>query len=174
MAIRIKRSTGTTAPASLASGQLANVEGTGKLYVGYTTGEVKELCGNADHVKLAGIEAGAQVNAVTKVAGRTGDVVLASTDITDFNTAVGGLIGGSDLEDLNNVFITAPIADGQQLTWNALTSKWVNGAPGTGVTSFTQLNDVPNSYTSQGLKWVRVNAAGTGLEFTADVDDGTF
>ena len=49
MAIRIKRSTGTTAPASLASGQLANVEGTGKLYVGYTTGEVKELC-NHEHI----------------------------------------------------------------------------------------------------------------------------
>lgn len=174
MAIRIKRSSGNVAPSSLASGQLAYTEGTNNtLYYGKIDGTVIPIGGNADHTKLAGIEAGAQVNTVTSVAGQTGAVTLDSGDITDFSTAVGTLIGATDLEDLANVLVTTP-ADGQQLTWNATSSKWVNGAPGTGVTSFVQLNDVPSAYTSANLYWVRVNSAGTALEFTQDVDDGTF
>ena len=173
MAIRIKRSTGSTAPATLASGQLAYVEGTGKLYFGYSNGNVTEIGGNADHTKLAGIESGAQVNTVTSVAGRTGAVTIASTDVTDFSTAVGNIIGGASINALSDVSINSP-ADGQQLTYDGILGQWVAGAPGTGVTSFTQLNDVPNSYSGKGLHWVRVNTGGTALEFTQDVDDGSF
>ena len=171
--IKIKRSTGNSAPSTLAVGELAHTEGTDIVYIGKTGGTIVPIGGYADHTKLAGIEAGAQVNTVTSVAGQTGAVTLDSGDITDFSTAVGTLIGGSDLEDLANVLVTTP-ADGQQLTWNATSSKWVNGAPGTGVTSFVQLNDVPGAYTASGGFFVKVNALATGLEFASAIDGGTY
>ena len=45
------------------------------------------------------------------------------------------------------------------------TSGWVASSGGSGATAFTGLNDVPNSYSGQGGKAVRVNTGGTGLEF---------
>lgn len=173
MAIRIKRSSGSSAPSSLVGGQLAYTEGTGTLYIGKIDGTVLPIGGAADHTKLAGIEAGAQVNTVTSVAGKTGAVTLASTDITDFNTAVDGRIGAASIDALADVVITSP-ANGQQLSWDSASSKWINTAPSSGVTTFVQLNDAPSSYSGQGLKWVRVNAAANALEFTTDVDDGVF
>lgn len=91
MAIKIKRSTGNLAPAELAAGQLAYVEGSsngGTLYYGEIGGTVREIGGRKFVDKLNGIEAGAQVNTVTSVAGRTGDVTIATTDVSGFNTAV--------------------------------------------------------------------------------------
>lgn len=91
MAIRIKRSAGNAAPGSLVSGQLAYVEGAtngGTLYIGEISGAVREVGGKKFVEKLNGIEAGAQVNTVTSVAGQVGAVVLDSGDITDFSTAV--------------------------------------------------------------------------------------
>lgn len=173
MAIRIKRSSGSSAPSSLVGGQLAYTEGNGTLYVGKIDGTVLAIGGNADHVKLAGIEAGAQVNTVTSVAGQTGAVTLDSGDITDFNTAADARIAAASIDDLSDVVITTP-ANGQQLSWDSATSKWINTAPSSGVTAFTQLNDVPSSYLGQDLKFVRVNSGGTALEFVADIDDGTF
>ncbi len=174
MAMRIKRSSGNAAPSSLASGQLAYTEGTNNtLYIGKIDGTVIPIGGNADHTKLAGIEAGAQVNTVTSVAGQTGAVTLATTDISGFNTAVDGRIGVANITDLADVVITTP-SNGQQLTYDNATSKWINTAPGTGVTAFTQLNDVPSSYSGQDLKFVRVNSGATALEFVADIDDGVF
>lgn len=179
MSIRIKRSSGNSAPATLVGGQLAYAEGTGgsanggTLYIGTISGSVVPVGGYADSLKLSGIEAGAQVNTVTSVAGQTGAVTLDSADITDFSTAVDTRIGLADITDLADVVITTP-ADGQQLTYDSATSKWINGAPGTGVTSFVQLNDVPSAYTASGGFFVRVNAGATALEFTQDIDDGTF
>lgn len=173
MAIRIKRSTGSVAPASLASGQLAYVEGTGKLFIGYNNGDVTEIGGAADHTKLAGIEAGAQVNDVTSVAGRTGAVTISTSDLSDFNTAADARISAASIDALADVVITTP-ANGQQLSWDSATSKWINTAPSSGVTAFTQLNDAPSSYSGQGLKLVRVNSGATALEFISDVDDGSF
>lgn len=98
MAIRIKRSAGNNAPSSLASGQLAYVEGStngGTLYIGEIGGAVREVGGKKYVEKLNGIEAGAQVNTVLTVAGMTGNVVLDSGDITDFNTAVDNRITSS-------------------------------------------------------------------------------
>lgn len=37
---------------------------------------------------------------------------------------------------------------------------------GTGITTFIELLDTPNSYSSQADKFVKVNSAGTGIEFT--------
>ena len=176
MSIRIKRSSGDVAPVSLVSGQLAYVEGAtngGTLYIGEIGGTVRPIGGRKDHDKLAGIEAGAQVNTVTSVAGQTGAVVVTTSDLADFNSASDARIAAASIDDLADVLITT-VADGQQLTWNAGSSKWVNGAPGTGVTSFVQLNDVPSAYTASGGFFVRVNSGATALEFTQDIDDGTF
>jgi hypothetical protein len=176
MSIRIKRSSGDVAPASLVSGQLAYVEGAtngGTLYIGEIGGTVRPIGGRKDHDKLAGIETGAQVNTVTSVAGQTGAVVITTSDLADFSSASDARIGAASIDDLADVLITTP-ADGQQLTWDSGSSKWVNGAPGTGVTSFVQLNDVPSAYTASGGFFVRVNSGATALEFTQDIDDGTF
>ena len=98
MAIRIKRSSGDSAPGSLASGQLAYVEGStngGTLYIGEIGGTVRAIGGKKYIDKLNGIEAGAQVNDVTSVAGRTGDVVITASDLADFNSTVDGRITSS-------------------------------------------------------------------------------
>ena len=55
MSMRIKRSSDSTAPSSLDPGQLAYVEGTGKLYIGTIAGAVVEVStggsgGTAIHV----------------------------------------------------------------------------------------------------------------------------
>jgi len=179
MSIRIKRSSGNAAPSSLVGGQLAYAEGAGgsanggTLYVGTIAGAVVPVGGYADHLKLSGIEAGAEVNTVDSVAGRTGAVVVTTADLADFNSASDARIAAASIDDLADVVITTP-ADGQQLTWDAGTSKWINGAPGTGVTSFVQLNDVPSAYTASGGFFVRVNSGATALEFIQDIDDGTF
>ncbi len=173
MALRIKRSSGSSAPSSLVGGQLAYTEGNGTLYIGKIDGTVLPIGGNADHVKLSGIEAGAQVNTVTSVAGRTGAVTVTTSDLSDFNTAADARIGAASIDALADVVITTP-ANGQQLSWDSATSKWINTAPSSGVTAFTQLNDVPSSYSGQGLKFVRVNSGATALEFVTDIDDGTF
>jgi hypothetical protein len=85
MAIRIKRSSGNTAPTLLESGQLAYAEGSsngGTLYYGEIGGTVREIAGKKFVDKVNGIEAGAQVNTVTSVFGRTGAVTLSSNDVT--------------------------------------------------------------------------------------------
>jgi hypothetical protein len=176
MAIRIKRSTGNVAPSTLAGGQLAYVEGTNNtLYIGNSAGDtVIAIGGKADHDKLAGVEAGAQVNTVTSVAGRTGAVVITTADLANFNTASDARIAAANITALADVNIPTTPSNGQVLTWNNSTTQWEAAASGGGVTAFTQLNDVPNSYTSQGLKFVRVNSGATALEFVSDIDDGTF
>jgi hypothetical protein len=136
-------------------------------------GTVQPVGGKADHVKLSGIEAGAQVNTVTSVASRTGAVVITTSDLADFNTASDARIGLAVIDDLADVVITTP-ANGQQLTYDNATSKWINTAPSAGVTAFLQLNDVPSAYTASGGFFVRVNSGATALEFTQDIDDGTF
>lgn len=177
MSIRIKRSSGDTAPASLVSGQLAYVEGStngGTLYYGEIGGTVREIGGKKFVDKLNGIEAGAQVNTVTSVAGRTGAVTISTSDLSDFNSAVDGRIGAADLDDLADVSIPTTPGDGQVLTWDNATSLWKAAAAPSGVTTFVALNDTPNNYTGAGGHFVRVNSGATALEFTADIDDGTF
>lgn len=85
MAIRIKRSSGNTAPSLLESGQLAYAEGSsngGTLYYGEIGGTVREIGGRKFVDKVNGIEAGAQVNTVTSVAGRTGAVTIGVADVS--------------------------------------------------------------------------------------------
>ena len=84
--IKIKRSAGSTAPASLANGELAYTHGNDQLFIGDGT-DVKVIGGKADHDKLAGIAAGAQVNTVDSVNGATGVVVLTKSDVGLSNVA---------------------------------------------------------------------------------------
>ncbi len=55
--------------------------------------------------------------------------------------------------------------DGQFLAWDDGNSTWAPATGAAGVTSFTDLDDVPAAYTSEGTSIVRVNAGATGLEF---------
>lgn len=113
--IQIKRSTLTAAPTSLAAGELAYSfkSDTKLLYIGDGT-NVIPIGGEADHTKLAGIEAGAQVNTVTSVAGKTGAVTLVKADITNFTESdyvhtTGTETIGGDKTFSNNVTITGDL-----------------------------------------------------------------
>lgn len=57
--------------------------------------------------------------------------------------------------------------NGYVISWDNASGKFdlTPKAGGSGVTVFTGLTDVPNSYIGQGLKGVRVNVGETGLEF---------
>jgi hypothetical protein len=46
--------------------------------------------------------------------------------------------------------------------------------PSSGVTTFVALTDTPSSFTGSGGYYVKVNSGATALEFSQDVDDGTF
>ena len=54
---------------------------------------------------------------------------------------------------------------GKVLAVNGTETDFELVAPSGGVTDFTDLGDVPASYTGAGLQVVRVNAGETGLEF---------
>lgn len=171
--IKIKRSATTATPSSLAAGELAYSEDSSNLFIGkISDGSPIKIGGNADVLKLAGIEAGAQVNDVTSVAGRTGAVTITSADLSGFNTDVDARIAAASINDLSNVQGTP--SNGQVLTWNSTGSQWEPAAPGSGVTAFIQLNDVPAAYTNKGGWFVKVNSGATALEFVETIDGGTF
>lgn len=171
MSIRILRSTTTATPPSLDEGQLAYSENSGNLFIGESGATVSKIGGKTDATKLAGIESGAQVNTVNTVAGRSGDVVITSSDLADFATTVGIELANSDLQDLGNVKIET-YGDGQVPTWVTANGQFEAQASASGVTNFTALNDTPASFTAN--YWTRVNSAGNALEFVQDIDDGTF
>lgn len=78
----------------------------------------------------------------------------------------------SPLASLGNVAATAP-TDGQSLVWDQALSTWKPGTVsggGGGAVAFTGLTDTPVNYTSANGKIVRVNSAGTGLEFSSVVN----
>lgn len=86
---------------------------------------------------------------------------------------------------INSANLVANIADDDIFTYHRAVPKsgevyepiGITGAAlkalfaGGGVTAFTQLSDVPNSYAGSALKVVRVNAAGTALEFYVPASD---
>jgi hypothetical protein len=86
---------------------------------------------------------------VTSVNGETGVVTLS-------------------LDDIANVNAAAP-SNGQALIFDG--TNWVAGA--NGVSVFTSLTDTPSTYVGAETYFVRVNAAGTELEFTNEIDGGT-
>jgi hypothetical protein len=78
--IQIKRSTTAATPSTLAVGELAHGS-TGDVFIGKAGNEIVKIAGQSDVTKLAGIAAGAQVNTVDSVAGKTGAVSLVKGDV---------------------------------------------------------------------------------------------
>lgn len=65
------------------------------------------------------------------------------------------------------------LANNDVLKYNSTTKQWENGVGGGGATAFTDLTDVPSSYSGQAGKAVRVNVGETGLEFFTASGTGT-
>ena len=80
---KVKTSQVTATPSSLAFGELAisTQSGSPVLFVGDSTTSSIKIGAAADVTKLAGIAAGAQVNTVDSVAGKTGVVTLVKGDV---------------------------------------------------------------------------------------------
>ena len=75
----------------------------------------------------------------------------------------------TNLASLSDVSSTAP-ANQDVLSWNG--SNWApSSTSGGGSSTFVGLTDTPGNFTSQGGKWLRVNAGATALEYvTAPYD----
>lgn len=88
--IKTKFSAVTAQPTSLAVGELAYSDQSDTLWIGDNTGTPVAIGGAAAFTKLAGIEAGAQVNTVNSVAGKTGTVTLVIGDVANLQTTLDG------------------------------------------------------------------------------------
>lgn len=171
MSIRILRSTTTATPPSLDQGQLGYSELSGNLFIGEAGSVVTKIGGETDTLKLAGIAAGAEVNLIDSVAGRTGDVVIAAADLADFNSSVDTEVATLSIETLADVATMTP-SEGQFLKYTG--GSWTSAAVPGGVTSFVGLDDTPANFTASGNFYLKVNAGATAVEYTQDIDDGTF
>jgi len=76
---------------------------------------------NAELLKLQAIEAGAQVNTVDTVAGKTGDVLVVAGDLADWEASVTTSLGSNSVGTLSDVSIGTP-ATGEVLKWSG--SAW--------------------------------------------------
>ena len=149
--IRIKRSDVTSAPASLAAGELAYSEQSGYLYYGrISDGAPVVIGGKALKDKLDG---------------------LTSSDLSDFATAVGAIIDAASIGDLSDVDLTGA-ANGQVLVYRD--GVFEMEAPGSGVTTFIALTDTPANFSGSGGRIVKVNSAADALEFVDGIDGGSF
>ena len=149
--IRIKRSDVTSAPASLAAGELAYSEQSGYLYYGrISDGAPVVIGGKALKDKLDG---------------------LTSSDLSDFATAVGAIIDAASIGDLSDVDLTGA-ANGQVLVYRD--GVFEMEAIPSGVTTFIALSDTPANFTGAAGRFVKVNAGATGLEFVDGIDGGTY
>jgi len=149
--IRIKRSDATSAPSSLAAGELAYSEVSGFLYYGrISDGAPIVIGGKALKDKLDG---------------------LTSTDLSDFATAVGAVIEEASIGDLSDVDLTGA-ANGQVLVYRD--GVFEMEAIPSGVTTFIALSDTPANFTGAAGRFVKVNAGATGLEFVDGIDGGTY
>lgn len=173
MAILHKRSTTEATPPSLIEGQQAYSFVSNNLFIGGPENTVIKIGGNSDVAKLAGIEAGAQVNDVLNVAGRTGEVVITTNDLADFDSAADARIAVADIEDLANVGGSAP-SNSQVLTWVTANNRYEPQTSGLGATEFIGLNDTPVNYTSSANYYLQVNGAANAIQFTQHIDDGIF
>lgn len=100
------------------------------------------------------------------VAPQVGDVITAF-----YSTATGGGGGSIDLEvegtpNVDQTLLNLVAGTNMTITDNGDGSVTFDATGGGGASAFTDLTDVPSSYTSQALKVVRVNAGETALEFT--------
>lgn len=149
--IRIKRSDATSAPSSLAAGELAYSEVSGYLYYGrISDGAPVIIGGKALKDKLDN---------------------LSSSDLSDFAAAVGAVIEQASIGDLSDVDLTGA-ANGQVLVYRD--GVFEMEAPPSGVTTFVALTDTPANFTGAAGRFVKVNAGATALEFVDGIDGGTY
>ena len=149
--IRIKRSDVTSAPASLAAGELAYSELSGYLYYGrISDGAPVVIGGRALKDKLDG---------------------LSSADLSDFAAAVGTVIAATSVGALSDVDLTGA-ANGQVLIYRD--GMFEMEAIPSGVTTFIALSDTPANFTGAAGRFVKVNAGANGLEFVDGIDGGTY
>jgi len=122
-------------------------------------------------------------DSVTSVNGQTGVVSLDTDDISEgtnlyyTDTRVNTyLTSTATLGMLSDVNISS-IADGEVITWSNANSRWENTALTLGSTTFVGLSDTPANYSGAAGYVLKVNGAGTAVEFndlnTTDVDEGT-
>lgn len=149
--IRIKRSDATSAPASLAAGELAYSEVSGYLYYGrISDGAPVIIGGKALKDKLDS---------------------LSSSDLSDFASAVGTVIASASIGALADVDLT-DAANGQVLIYRD--GMFEMEAIPSGVTTFIALSDTPANFTGAAGRFVKVNAGASGLEFVDGIDGGTY
>lgn len=149
--IRIKRSDATSAPTSLAAGELAYSEVSGYLYYGrISDGTPVIIGGKALKDKLDN---------------------LSSADLSDFATAVGAVIAAASIGVLSDVDLTGA-ANGQVLVYRD--GVFEMEALPSGVTTFIALSDTPANFTGAAGRFVKVNAGATALEFVDGIDGGTY
>jgi hypothetical protein len=149
--IRIKRSDVTSAPSTLAAGELAYSEASGYLYYGrISDGAPVVIGGKTLKDKLDN---------------------LTSTDLSDFATAVGAIIDAASIGDLSDVDLTGA-ANGQVLIYRD--GVFEMEAIPSGVTTFIALSDTPANFTGAAGRFVKVNSGATALEFVDGIDGGTY
>lgn len=141
--LQIKRSATTATPPALAVGELAYSSQSNNLFIGESGNVVTKIGGATDVAKLAGIEAGAQVNTVSSVAGKTGAVTLTTSDVSgslatsDIGVTVQGynanlVVDGSYVHTDNNFTNTLKTKlDGVEAGAQVNTVNTVNGYSGT-------------------------------------------
>jgi hypothetical protein len=105
---------------------------------------------------------------------QVGDIVNTGTDDMVLNSTA-----GISLEATGSVAIQGliyPSADGDAdqvlVTDGAGNLSWADQTAG--VTTFVALTDTPSAFTGAAGYYVKVNSGATALEFSQDVDDGTF
>lgn len=149
--IRIKRSDVTSAPSTLAAGELAYSEVSGLLYYGrISDGTPVVIGGKALKDKLDG---------------------LSAEDISDFVSEVEAVIAAASIGDLTDVDLDGA-ANGQVLVYRG--GEFVMEAPPSGVTTFIALSDTPSAFTGAAGRFVKVNSGANALEFVDGIDGGTY
>ena len=153
-----------------ATSGLAQISNKPTLHAVATSGQYSDLSG------LPSIPA-AQIQSDWNIS-NTSAVDFIKNKPTLFSGAYADLTGKptipSNLGDLANVSSVAP-SNNEVLKWDG--ANWAPAADasgGGGVTTFTALTDTPANFTSQGSKWLRVNAGATALEFIAAPSNTTY
>ena len=161
--IKIKRSAVTATPVSLAEGELAYSENSSNLFIGTNGGaNIAKIGGNADVQKLAGIEAGAQVNTVDDVNGQTGNVSLGLEDLDDISFAASPNLAIDDMIVFDGVnWVNVPKTDVGVTSHNDLTE--------IGITSHADI-DTHIGAISPHNNWMSCHG---GNDFSSNPNSGT-
>jgi hypothetical protein len=172
--VNVATNLGYTSSAS--GGTVTSSTGTNATLPAATT-SVAGLLTSSDKTKLDGIAAGAQVNTVTSVAGKTGAVTLSAVDVgaastshshTAATTSAAGFMSTSDKSKLDGISVGATANTGTvtSVAASAGTGISVSGSPITTSGTLTITNTAPHQATNLGI-------TGTGDTRTITSSTGT-